>query len=549
MGKPEPPSKEPIIIDDAPTITKEESPSKISITYKRGAPKTSTWKERIKLMDSKAVLQEAHTSLQETLAKIKETKKIEKKVEEQTQEEDKVKEIPEPGSQPNLGSYYNLLEGGKIIPQKFVVPLFFKLEKERVKTHTWMQIAKSKGVKDIGHMENKLREMSRELSMVRHTKSIRRAQLQEENEWLKKQLQEREPHGGNELSILKGQQQKEGPQVYSEAAERQQQEEEPQTNSETLMKKQQEKESQAETKVLILKRQLQEKEAQLACMASQEMEALQCRKPAKSYALYLKDQWLQFQIKTLAQRGTIPFQDYGQFMHLCDHSSAEDKEKLIEFYLYNMALTEMNLWDPNAALGDFQLMAMESWMNHEEKRAVEIQEMMEKELSEPLIIRGEPAEPLDLIYAHQHLAANPQVLLVYVDKQAHAIAHFEDMERLFGDDCIHACMRRWNTLPHNLRIREYHSQNKMREAMRRVPLYKHLMQNLKANWIGLKISPPLLLGLLEGVKEEEEQKQWEEVDRKVGFHDREEDITSETWDVRESVRAIKDEELDQFLRG
>jgi len=54
------------------------------------------------------------------------------------------------------------------------------------------------------------------------------------------------------------------------------------------------------------------------------------------------------------------------------------------------------------------------------------------------------------------------------------------------------------------------------------------MQNLKANWIGLKFSPPLLQGLLEAVKEEEEQKQWEEVDRKAGFHDKEEDITSES---------------------
>ena len=70
------------------------------------------------------------------------------------------------------------------------------------------------------------------------------------------------------------------------------------------------------------------------------------------------------------------------------------------------------------------------------------------------------------------------------------------------------------------------------------------MKSLKANWIGLKFSPPLLLGLLEEVKEEEEQKQWEEVDRKVGFHDKEEDITSEAWDVREFVRPIKDEELD-----
>ena len=91
-------------------------------------------------MDYKAVLQEAQTSLQETLVKLKETEKLEKKVKEQTEEEDKEKEIPEPRPQPNLGSYYNLLEGGKIIPQKFAVPLFFELEKERVRTHTWMQI-------------------------------------------------------------------------------------------------------------------------------------------------------------------------------------------------------------------------------------------------------------------------------------------------------------------------------------------------------------------------------------------------------------------------
>ena len=85
--------------------------------------------------------------------------------------------------------------------------------------------------------------------------------------------------------------------------------------------------------------------------------------------------------------------------------------------------------------------------------------------------------------------------------------------------------------------------------MWRVPLYKHSMQNLKANWISLKFSAPLLLGLLEGVKEEEEEKQWEDMDQKVGFHDKEEDITLQAWDVREFVRAIKDEELDQLLRG
>jgi len=54
----------------------------------------------------------------------------------------------------------------------------------------------------------------------------------------------------------------------------------------------------------------------------------------------------------------------------------------------------------------------------------------------------------------------------------------------------------------------------------------------------------LLLGFLEGVKEEEENRQWEEVERKVGFHDWEEDITSEAWDVREVIKGIKDRDLD-----
>jgi len=214
-------------------------------------------------------------------------------------------------------------------------------------------------------------------------------------------------------------------------------------------------------------------------------------------------------------------------MALCDNSLAKDKAKLSEFYLHNLALPNMNLWDPNATLGDVKLMAMASWLNHEEKRAAKIQDIMNRELSEPLMIRVEPEDPSALIYAHQHLANNPQVLLDYIQRQAQAIARFENMERLLGDNCIHACTRRWNTLSRSLKIRDYHSLTRMREALAIVPLYKQSMQNLQDNWISLKFSPPLLLGLWEGVKEEEEHRQWEEVERKAGFHDREEDNTSE----------------------
>ena len=123
--------------------------------------------------------------------------------------------------------------------------------------------------------------------------------------------------------------------------------------------------AQLEPKNAWLRGQLQERESQLVVMASLSLEAITCRMPVKSYALYLKEQWLQFQIKTLAQSGTMPFQDYGKFIELCDQSTLEDGEKVSEFYLHNLALTYLNVWDPNSKLGDLQLTTLASWMNPE----------------------------------------------------------------------------------------------------------------------------------------------------------------------------------------
>ena len=72
------------------------------------------------------------------------------------------------------------------------------------------------------------------------------------------------------------------------------------------------------------------------------------------------------------------------------------------------------------------------------------------------------------------------------------------------------------------------------------------MQRLKVNWIGLKLSPPHLLGMLEGKRVEEEEEQWEDIEGKVGFYGQHEQITSEAWDAREATRAIKDEEMEHL---
>ena len=84
-----------------------------------------------------------------------------------------------------------------------------------------MQITKSKRVEDIGHMEEKLKDMGKQLSSLRDREAIMKNQLETKNAWLRGQLQEREN--------------------------------------------------------------------QLACMANLSLEAIQCRIPAKSYSLYLKE--------------------------------------------------------------------------------------------------------------------------------------------------------------------------------------------------------------------------------------------------------------------
>ena len=84
----------------------------------------------------------------------------------------------------------------------------------------------------------------------------------------------------------------------------------------------------------------------------------------------------------------------------------------------------------------------------------------------------------------------------------------------------------------------------MREALNRTPMYKQTIQRLKVNWIGLRLSPPLLLGMLEGRKEDEERKEWKEVKRKQRFYAQEEETTGEAWDVKEATRVMKDMDID-----
>ena len=187
-----------------------------------------------------------------------------------------------------------------------------------------------------------------------------------------------------------------------------------------------------------LRGQLQEMESQLACMASLSLEAIQCRMATKSYALYLIEQWLQFQIRHQHKGAPCHFRTAGILFDICDQSALEDRAKIAEFYLHNMALTDMNIWDHNEELGDLKLMALASSMNHEKSRAAQMKRILAREKNEPLFIRTKQSNPIVLISTHNLIANNPQLAPRYLTSQEQAISHFEDMFRLLRDDNIHA---------------------------------------------------------------------------------------------------------------
>ena len=121
---------------------------------------------------------------------------------------------------------------------------------------------------------------------------------------------------------------------------------------------------------------------------------------------------------------------------------------------------------------------------------------MAREKTEPLMTRVEQSNSMVVINTHNLISNDHQLAPRYLAAQEQAITHFEDMFRMSRDDSMQACLRIWNKFPYSLKMREYHSPQRMREALNMTPMDKQSIQRLKVNWIALKLSPPFLLGKL-----------------------------------------------------
>lgn len=78
-----------------------------------------------------------------------------------------------------------------------------------------------------------------------------------------------------------------------------------------------------------------------------------------------------------------------------------------------------------------------------------------------------------VVINNQNIISNDAKLeLGYLDTQKKVICHFEETLRMLETESEHACQRRWNDMPHSLQIREYHTLERLKNALANTPLYK-----------------------------------------------------------------------------
>ena len=111
---------------------------------------------------------------------------------------------------------------------------------------------------------------------------------------------------------------------------------------------------------------------------------------------------------------------------------------MAEFYVHNLVLTNLDIWDPNPTIGDMQLTTLVSWMVNEDTREKEIWRVMGRRNREPLYIRPECFNPRGVILNHRDIKRDPALVESYLQTQTQVIGHFDDVSRQIEDECIMA---------------------------------------------------------------------------------------------------------------
>ena len=84
-------------------------------------------------------------------------------------------------------------------------------------------------------------------------------------------------------------------------------------------------------------------------------DVLVCRVPAKNYALFFMERYLQLKIKAIKAGVTIEIKSIDDVINYCKHYGVKFQRLLCEFYLHNLVLDGETEHNPSPFMGDVQL--------------------------------------------------------------------------------------------------------------------------------------------------------------------------------------------------
>ena len=92
-----------------------------------------------------------------------------------------------------------------------------------------------------------------------------------------------------------------------------------------------------------------------------------------------------------------------QFLEACVNSSEEGQNIMCEIYQHEFLLSYDINWDPNPFMGDIQLMAFTSFLNHQIQWGNALSHIQYEESRDNLWVRGEPFSPLRIVWENENL--------------------------------------------------------------------------------------------------------------------------------------------------
>lgn len=85
------------------------------------------------------------------------------------------------------------------------------------------------------------------------------------------------------------------------------------------------------------------------------IDILTCRPPARNYAFFLMERYLQLKIKAVKAGAPIEINTIDDFINWCKHYGVKVQRLLCEFYLHNLVLDQETNQNPSPFVGDVQL--------------------------------------------------------------------------------------------------------------------------------------------------------------------------------------------------